>query len=99
MEMRIKIEENPREVNASLSVIGGGHVATVWSGVRAGAKHTPTMEAVRKNAALFAAAPKLLAALQLMVANYEECYGDEGKDAPESVKQAKAAIAAATAAQ
>ena len=48
------------------------------------------------NARLIAAAPDLLIALTTMVMNYEDAYGDEGADAPESVKAAKVAIRKAT---
>lgn len=47
------------------------------------------------NARLIAAAPELLAALQAMVDNYVDTYGDEGDDAPGSIKTARAAIAKA----
>lgn len=51
--------------------------------------------AASENARLIAAAPDLLAALRDMVANYVDTYGDEGDDAPATVKAALAAIAKA----
>ena len=53
-------------------------------------------EQSQDNARLIAAAPDLLIALTTMVMNYEDAYGDEGADAPESVKAAKVAIRKAT---
>ncbi len=44
---------------------------------------------------LFCAAPALLKALEGMVDEYVATYGDEGDDAPETVKAAQAAIEAA----
>ena len=38
---------------------------------------------------------ELIASLQGMVDAYLDCYGDEGEDAPESVKRARAALAKA----
>lgn len=59
----------------------GAHIATVYAATQGD---------------LIAAAPDLRAALQTMVDNYLETYGDEGEDAPASVKAALAAIAKAT---
>ena len=47
------------------------------------------------NARLIAAAPELLEALSAVTNNYIDTYGDEGNDAPESIKVALATIAKA----
>lgn len=61
-----KIVPNPIELNAAIHGKGGGCVAVVWSGRK------PSMQTVMDNAALFAAAPALLDALQKLLALCEE---------------------------
>lgn len=79
----------PRYGNARITAKGNQLVAVVWSGRR------PDPAVVEAHAKLLHAAPALATALRAMVDAYVDTYGDEGGDAPENVKAALKALAAA----
>ncbi len=66
-----------------------------WHIIKRGTAWNATSAERDANARLIAAAPDLLAALALILADYSAAYGGDEKDEPKAMKAARAAIAKA----